>query len=112
MIPEQDLPAAAAGSLGDFTEGEPEPAFSCLSGLRLRCLSWVLEAGERERRSNREGRFASGSFWSKRERLADLGWSSAMIRSLTRIYEVERVERSSFRRLNKATKVEGRFINL
>jgi hypothetical protein len=57
-----NIPAAAAGSPpGDFT-GESDEAFSCLSGLRLRRPSCVLEAGERERRSNRDERFGSGSF--------------------------------------------------
>ena len=38
-------------------------------GLLLRRVSAVLGAGERERRSNLDGRRGSGSVWSKRDRL-------------------------------------------
>lgn len=40
-----------------------------VEGLALRRDS-VFAGGDRERRSNREARFGSGSVWSKRERFA------------------------------------------
>jgi len=64
-------PALAAASspffLGSAT-GLPEPLGM---GLLLRLDSDFLAGGERERRSNLEVRFGSGSFWSNRERFAE-----------------------------------------
>lgn len=75
-----DLPAAAAGSDGLLT-----PSATGLNvlfdakGLLLRRLSGCILDGERERRSNLEARFGSGSVWSKRDRLVDRRSSSAML---------------------------------
>jgi len=58
-----DLPAAAAGSKEGFFPS-PAPDVFCESrgsGLRLRLVSECRLVGERERRSNRDDRFASGS---------------------------------------------------
>ena len=55
-------PAAAAGSLGLFAPAVTELAGDLESkGLRLRLLSESLPAGERDRLSNLEERFGSGS---------------------------------------------------
>ena len=60
-----NLPAAAAGSLGLFTPAALELTGDFWSsGLRLLTLSDVRAGGERERRSNLEERFGSGSVWS------------------------------------------------
>lgn len=72
------LPAAAAGSadpdfLAESVAGLPG---SRLNGLRVR-VSDRRDGGDRERRSNRDGRRGSGSVWSKRERLGRRS-SSAM----------------------------------
>ena len=48
-------------------------------GLLLRRESLCLVVGERERRSNLEVRFGSGSVWSKRDRFVERRSSSAML---------------------------------
>jgi hypothetical protein len=68
---QEHQPAAAAGSA---------PAFFALAavglsgfrsmGLLLRLDSDFLAGGERDRLSNRDALFGSGSFWSKRDRFA------------------------------------------
>jgi hypothetical protein len=58
-----DSPAAAAGSRDAFFPS-PAPGVDWESlgrGLRLRLVSECRLAGERERRSNRDDRFTSGS---------------------------------------------------
>lgn len=72
------IPAAAAGSPGDALlasilglRGSP------LRGLRVRAAPDCRDDGDRERRSNRDARLGSGSFWSNRERLGRCS-SSAM----------------------------------
>lgn len=63
-------PAAAAGSPGDsFFASVLGLRGSPLRGLRVRAAADCRDEGDRERRSNRDARFGSGSFWSKRERL-------------------------------------------
>lgn len=47
--------------------------------LLLRVSDWRLE-GDRDRRSNREERFGSGSVWSNRERFEPLRSSSAILK--------------------------------
>lgn len=65
------LPAAAAGSMGDLVAGEPSVSRSLDNGLLSRADESSLRAGgDRERRSNLETFRGSGSFWSKRDRLA------------------------------------------
>ena len=48
-------------------------------GLLLRRVSGCRLVGERERRSNLEARFGSGSVWSNRDRFEVRRSSSAMI---------------------------------
>ena len=48
-------------------------------GLLLRRVSGCRLVGERERRSNLEARFGSGSVWSNRDRLDVRRSSSAMV---------------------------------
>ena len=69
------LPAAAAGSEGLFT---PSVGLLDAIGLLLRRESLCLVVGERERRSNLEVRFGSGSVWSKRDRFVERRSSSAI----------------------------------
>jgi hypothetical protein len=65
------LPAAAAGSTPpDFGVSPPGLSEALPRGLLLRLGSDFLAGGERERRSNLEALFGSGSVWSKRERFA------------------------------------------
>ena len=60
-----ELPAAAVGSFGLFAPAATELDGDFWSkGLRLRLLSEVRAGGERERLSNLEERFGSGSVWS------------------------------------------------
>lgn len=63
------LPAAAAGSTGDFA-GDASVSRSLPSGLLSRTGSSLRAEGDRERRSNLEVFRGSGSFWSNRDRLA------------------------------------------
>lgn len=49
-------------------------------GLLLRRVSGCRLVGERERRSNLEARFGSGSVWSNRDRLEVRRSSSAMVK--------------------------------
>ena len=72
-----NLPAAAAGSEGLFTASA---GLLDAIGLLLRCESLCLVEGERERRSNLEARFGSGSVWSKRDRFVERRSSSAISR--------------------------------
>jgi hypothetical protein len=78
-----NIPTAAAGSrapdFGVSTLGLPEPL---ASGLLLRRGSDLLAGGERERRSNLDALFGSGSVWSKRERFAVRRSVSSMVCSL------------------------------
>lgn len=65
------LPAAAAGStIPDFEVSVLGLSEALPIGLLLRLGSDFLAWGERERRSNLEALFGSGSVWSKRERFA------------------------------------------
>lgn len=65
----ENLPAAAAASAGSLFAASGGALSEVLgSGLLLRRLSCLTAGGERERLSNLEARFGSGSFWSKRER--------------------------------------------
>lgn len=77
------IPAAAAGSVAKAFG----PLLSAVPGLRdllaangllLLCVSDSRLEGERDRRSNREDRFGSGSVWSNRERFELLRSSSAI----------------------------------
>lgn len=71
-----NVPAAATGSIGDLTSGV-ELSRGLERGLRARPAESSLRAGgERDRLSNRDARFGSGSVWSKRERLMRLSESS------------------------------------
>lgn len=99
------IPAATAGSPEDCLfasaaglRGSP------LRGLRVRAAPDCREDGDRERRSNRDARFGSGSFWSKRERFAR-GSSSAMVyiqcRKIRRANEGEVSNRLSYQRLQE-----------
>lgn len=63
-----DVPAAAAGSRGVLRLSPEGFWWSLSNGLRLLLLSLCLDAGDRERRSNREAFLGSGSVWSKRDR--------------------------------------------
>lgn len=70
------LPAAAAGStLGLFVSPSAREI-----GLRSRGASERLEGGDRDRRSNRDGRLGSGSVWSKRDRFMVRRSASSMPR--------------------------------
>lgn len=65
------IPAAAAGStVLDFGVSVLGLSEVLPRGLLLRLGSDFLAGGERERRSNLDALFGSGSVWSKRERFA------------------------------------------
>lgn len=72
----QNIPAAAAASAGSLFGASGRGLSEALElssrglaiGLLLRRLSVFAAGGERERLSNLEVRFGSGSFWSNRER--------------------------------------------
>ena len=58
----EDLPAADAASFGDFTSADLGlKGEALLRGLLLRWPLPLFPAGERDRRSNRDARFGSGS---------------------------------------------------
>lgn len=73
-----DLPAAAAGSTGDLA-GDAPVSRSLDNGLLSRAESSLRAEGDRERRSNLEALRGSGSFWSKRDRLAVRRSVSSMV---------------------------------
>lgn len=79
-------PAAAAGSegvAGLLASSEPGLDRRFI-GLRSRTGSEAREDGERERLSNRDWRFGSGSVWSNRERLVRLSLSDILAVSTIR----------------------------
>lgn len=67
-----NIPAAAAGSAPPFfaDSGAGLPEERRPRGDLLRRESTFLAGGDRERLSNLEVLFGSGSFWSKRDRFA------------------------------------------
>jgi hypothetical protein len=85
-------PAAAAGSAG-LGFAEPGAGLSEVRprGLLLRRDS-LTAGGDRERRSNLDVRFGSGSFWSKRERLTARRSVSSILDIKTKIWKNECVK--------------------
>lgn len=86
------VPAAAAGSTGDFTTASVADALASLDkGLRSRPESFFRAGGDRDRRSKRETLLGSGSVWSNRDRLAERLSVSSMIKNNTLLIDVGNV---------------------
>src|SRR5438034_4558945 len=84
-------PAAAAGSgaAGFLLSSMPGLCGSRLNGLRSRADSECRVEGERERRSNLDGRRVSDSVWSNRDRLARRSLSPISLKNLAEIKDMD-----------------------
>ena len=98
-----NLPAAAAGSEElRLAEAEAGLLEARASGLLLRRGS-LTAGGDRERRSNLDVRFGSGSFWSKRERLT----ARRSVSSISNIKSKTRKEGKDARRRVVTDRAQG-----